>query len=173
MKKVISAATAIGALALFASPALGATPTTYLIGHGDSFHAKVSFKVVDGEVRSAFLVIPNMPVKRAGGGTVHTYAIAAIAHAPRAKGSGFKKVKRTRSHSLGGTRSRFVFTGHLWDGTRPATGHTSFRVESDYLWFNTHKVDWSAEPVSQARFKTFRGIAPAVIHHHRAFGVVG
>ena len=132
--------------------ASAASSTTYYVGHGDDHDARVSFKVKGGEVRSALLDIRRMPVKRAGAKPIKVNVFGSVAHAPPVHGSdsAFRGVTKRENHQLGGTSSRFGFSGHLWAGRDPS-GHTSLNVSSDYMWFNTGKIRWDASSVSKKR----------------------
>lgn len=138
----------------------------YFVGKGEAYGMKVSFRVVNGEVKHG-LVVSKLPNKAEVGPDSITTFSAFRATSIDSK-QRFKCRVMREGRDLTHPDYRFRFLGNL-AGDR-ATGWTSTKTSNRILKVDSGPVPWTAEPVSKREYEDAAAFGDALAESQKRPG---
>ena len=150
-KSVMAVWAAIGAAACLVAPAVAsADPIDYFIGNGVNHKARISFRVVDDQVKSG-LLRTKAPIKTSHGDETLT-AIDNFTNAALQSSGAFHV-----SYQLGRSeiQTRVVLAGRVHGLT--AVGRARAMGSLPDLEYDSGKIHWQADAVSRSDYLDFGG----------------
>lgn len=157
LKWSIALAAAIGLIA----PGSAIASQRFFVGEGDSHKTKVSFRLVDGEVKHGLVESSVSLESRIGPSRVTAFGgfRSAEVNSRDRFSCQIESTARTKIQS----DYSFTFAGRI--SGQEATGRTSARAKNGIANFKTGRIGWQAEEVSKEEYEASLGIGGALGDH--------